>query len=864
MPDGTKDGMVPAKPCPQAECRSYNPPDAQFCAQCGRSLAAIEPVSLQATEYEKAVGSAEAPKKPCPNAECGFANPAQARFCAQCGKPLPAELVEKPAPPESAEETPKGPLMEIVQPFIDLVHAPRALWGINLAYVIEGMVYFGMLGYLAIHCSDFIFQAVENADVYSHNMVGVLTAGITLAMVFLGCVADKWGVRFALISAFVLMLIGRTVMSGAPNVFGLEPARPGVFAGDKVTLHVTELDTVDGVKAITQAEVLANDESATGVVGQLSVDLSIGRGIAPSLSLESHLVRLGSATLLEGEGHEWEVRYGSAPVTAKLLIHSAEEVGLCPGATISLAAAYVTRFDETGEEFVIRTHWREDLAAIDTSGCAEQPELVEGTVDEQQLRSESRWPVSEASDLTEAAPRVGIADLHTLEDGAVDVVLPDVYVSYVRNGGYFLQTQKDGPAIYAYVDPAWSPLHLATMLGILFVVIGYGMYQPAAYAGVRLFTNPKTAGMAFAMLYALMNLGGWLPSFAFLLRDEDFLGLGIPGTWWFYTACTLMALLITIFILSKSTVARAIVRAKAETAEIEQAAKQTAKGDAPEKEAPPEPKDSLTTGPGWPPIHLQVFILAMVVTIFFNFARPEERNYLHLENTWVWYSVVGLVVAWIAVMGIPPWRHWVTRHPLADAKFFYFIFALIPVQTLFTYNWFILPQYISRSYVGWIGEYFEVFSNMNPLLIFVAAPIIAAVTVKRKVYNMMIAGTFVMAAPAFLLAIGPSFWTLAGYIVFMTIGEAMWQPRFLQYAAEIAPEGRTGMYMGVAQLPWFLTKVLVPLLYSGRVMAHYCPADGPKDTETMWFIFGCIAISSTILLLLAKGWVGKDFKTKAD
>ena len=30
---------------------------------------------------------------------------------------------------------------EIIQPFIDLAHAPRALWGINLAYVLEGMVY---------------------------------------------------------------------------------------------------------------------------------------------------------------------------------------------------------------------------------------------------------------------------------------------------------------------------------------------------------------------------------------------------------------------------------------------------------------------------------------------------------------------------------------------------------------------------------------------------------------------------------------------------------------------------------------------------------------------------------------------------
>jgi dipeptide/tripeptide permease len=121
-----------------------------------------------------------------------------------------------------------------------------------------------------------------------------------------------------------------------------------------------------------------------------------------------------------------------------------------------------------------------------------------------------------------------------------------------------------------------------------------------------------------------------------------------------------------------------------------------------------------------------------------------------------------------------------------------------------------------------------------------------------------------MAAPAFLLVLGPYWWTLFPYILIMTIGEAMWQPRFLQYAAEIAPEGRTGEYMGVAQLPWFLTKMLVPWIYSGWMMARYCPDKGPKNTEMMWLIFACIAISSTVLLLIAKGWVGKDFKTKAD
>lgn len=533
------------------------------------------------------------------------------------------------APTGNNGSSPKNPLQEIIQPFRDLIHAPRALWGINLAYVLEGMVYFGMLGYLAIHFSSYVFQGVDRADEWSHYMVMVLTSGITLAMFFLGFVADKWGVRRALILAFLLLLAGRMIISAAPTVLGLKPAGVG------------------------------------------------------------------------------------------------------------------------------------------------------------------------------------------------------------------------------------SPLHLVTMAGIVVVVIGYGMYQPAAYAAIRQFTTPKTAAMGFAMLYALMNLGGWLPTFAFVLRDEKYLALGITGTYWVYTAITLVALLCTVLILTPGTVARAIATAKAETARIKAAAAQEAAAAAaaagesrstPVADPPPAP-----AGLGLPGVHLWVFVALVLAAAYWRVADP-----------WKLYTVAGLAAAWLLLVALPPTRHYIARHPLADGKFFFFIFALIPVQTLFTYNWLVLPQYVSRTFAGdWIGEHFEVASNLNPILIFILVPIIAAATQKAKVYNMMVIGTFVMAAPAFLPALGPHWWTLFGYILVMTIGEAMWQPRFLQYAAEIAPEGRTGAYMGVAQLPWFLTKMLVPLLYSGWMMNRYCPEVGPKNTEFMWLVFGCIAISSTVLLLLARGWIGKDFKTQA-
>lgn len=536
------------------------------------------------------------------------------------------ENKDEKAPAESPEPAPPW-WKEITQPFVDLLHAPRALWGVNLGYFIEGMVYFGILTYLAKHFSDFIFQGVPQADIWSHNMVAVLTAGITIAMLFLGGLADKWGIRKALLVSFVALLIGRFILASAPVFF--EPA------------------------------------------------------------------------------------------------------GL------------------------------------------------------------------------------------------------------------------------------WSPLHLMTMLAILVVVVGYGVYQPAAYAAIRKVMNSKNSGMGYAMLYALMNLGSWLCSFTFLLRDEDYLNLGIPGTFWVFTALTAVSLLITITFLSKKTVDRAMAKAAAESAVLkeQEESKRTEQETADHKAAQAADAVLKTSVP----IHVWFAWAAIIAVAWWRVPTPYN------------YAVMGVLALVPAVILMLPGATRartlgaIANHPLANSRFFFFIFALIPVQTLFTYNWFILPQYISRAYEGFIGEYFEVAANANPLLIFVLTPMIAAMTQKYSVYKMMIWGTLIMGSAPFFLAIGATPTLLGVYIVVMSIGEAMWSPRFLQYAAEIAPEGRTGVYMGVSQFPWFLTKIFVPLLYSGTMMDRYCPADGPRDTETMWLIFGGISIITPIALLMAAKWVakGKGMKAKA-
>ena len=72
--------------------------------------------------------------------------------------------------------------MDLTQPFVDLAHTSRALLGVNLSYVLEGLTYFGVVGLLAIFFNDFI--GLDDID--AGRMVGILTAGITI------CDAISW------------------------------------------------------------------------------------------------------------------------------------------------------------------------------------------------------------------------------------------------------------------------------------------------------------------------------------------------------------------------------------------------------------------------------------------------------------------------------------------------------------------------------------------------------------------------------------------------------------------------------------------------------------------------------------------------
>ncbi|OGR61288.1 MAG: hypothetical protein A2X36_10595 [Elusimicrobia bacterium GWA2_69_24] len=322
------------------------------------------------------------------------------------------------------------------------------------------------------------------------------------------------------------------------------------------------------------------------------------------------------------------------------------------------------------------------------------------------------------------------------------------------------------------------------VLALIVMSFGEGVIQPALYAGVKEYTDSRTATMSYGILYAIMNLGIVAENFIspYVRTDTVFLSLGstqihglgkgIGGVFWMCTGITALMLMVHVFFF---------------TAKVEQTdrmVKDAPKGDAPEK----------------------------------------------------------------------PFLERMKELPFLDPRFMFFIFILLPVRTLFAHQFLTMPDYVFRAFPEAVSARYEWIAGLNPLIIVVFVPLIAAMTRKVNVVTMMIVGTTISALTTFLLVPGPNLTALLAYVILFSFGEAVWSSRFLEYVAGIAPAGRVGAYMGLAGIPWFLAKFTTGL-YSGRMIEVFVPKTGVHDTSTLWLIYACVACITPIGLVLARKWL---------
>ncbi len=372
---------------------------------------------------------------------------------------------------------------------------------------------------------------------------------------------------------------------------------------------------------------------------------------------------------------------------------------------------------------------------------------------------------------------------------------------------------------------------IAIPFGLFLLAFGLALMGPVMSAAMRRYSTASQRSLAFSLYYALMNLGFLI---AGLLFDKVRTILGESGTWtvplWGESISTYRVLILgsVLFTIPGLIIAWLFLREGVE---------------ATEEGVVITPRDDIARGAANP-------FTAIVETIRTTASKT-------------WSILVNLL-----------------RQP-ALYRFLALMLLVVGVRLIGYHMQFTFPKFGLRE-IGPGAPIGKLYSVLNSAIILVLVPICGALTSRFTAYRMVMIGTFVAASSVFILAlpvqwfqplangwlghligsvwlnvpgeVNPWLVSIVLFVVLLSLGEALWSPRLYEYAAAIAPKGQEASYMAMSFLPYFLAKFVVGSL-SGFMLNRFCPAEGPRNSATMWLIIGCMAMVTPIGILVLRKYI---------
>lgn len=362
--------------------------------------------------------------------------------------------------------------------------------------------------------------------------------------------------------------------------------------------------------------------------------------------------------------------------------------------------------------------------------------------------------------------------------------------------------------------------------GLFPQAVGLALMVPVMASAVKRYTNAAQRSIAFSLYYALMNLGfacgDWILD---RVRANPPVGMGEQGTW---VMPLLGEELSTYRVLILLSVAFTVPGLLLVWGCVREGVEMTEKGLVIHKDK----NIQATTGNWFSTMIENTKITAVkTCTIFGSLWKQKDFH-----------------------------------------RFLLFMSLVVGVKMLFYHLNFTFPKYAIRE-LGDGAPFATLTGMLNSLLIVVLVPICGALTQKVTAYRMVTVGSLIAALSVFFIALPPEWFKpladgwmghLIGnvwlgikgtvhplyisiflFIVFLSIGEAIYSPRLYEYSAAVAPHGQEASYMALSQLPFFLAKFMVGGL-SGALLVRYCPEEGPRNPEMMWLIIGAMAMVTPI------------------
>ena len=274
-----------------------------------------------------------------------------------------------------------------------------------------------------------------------------------------------------------------------------------------------------------------------------------------------------------------------------------------------------------------------------------------------------------------------------------------------------------------------------------------------------------------------------------------------------------------------------------------------------------------------------------------NGISNDENSTLHspvrvVVLSTVFTSAAALCVAW-RFRDLPPngivasgqigsttnaaaWRTQATnaKGVLRNKRFWQFLAMAIftlNLKQVFRHMDATFPKYAVRAF-GCDVPFGSIYA-INPAMIILGVPIVAAATPHVRHFDMIFRGSWLTAVSPFIVAASQTYVGTCLFVIVLSLGEMVWSPRWYDYTMACAPPGKEGVFGALALMPIFAAKLPTGLL-GGYLLQTHCPAapggdcvdgggvrDAPCDGRALWGIIGLVTLTSPLLIAVFHRWL---------
>ncbi|HEY7214515.1 MAG TPA: MFS transporter [Thermoanaerobaculia bacterium] len=179
-----------------------------------------------------------------------------------------------------------------------------------------------------------------------------------------------------------------------------------------------------------------------------------------------------------------------------------------------------------------------------------------------------------------------------------------------------------------------------------------------------------------------------------------------------------------------------------------------------------------------------------------------------------------------------------------NLRFISFLLIFSGFWIMFWQIFYSLPFYLTETLRF---ERFELVETVDAWTLIVLTVPVSALVRRWRPIVAMTAGFAVASASWLLIALSPSWQTVAVAMAVFAFGEAMQAPRFYEYVAALAPPEQVGTFMGFAFLPVAVGS-FVGGAFGGWLVERF--VRGAADPSAMWWIVAGVGFATTALMVL--------------